>query len=492
MIAAFPLASRAETQPAARAAEAGGTIPALLVSDIHFDPLHDPGKIKQLVDAPVSQWSSILAAPASPNQPRAFAQLQQTCQARGVDTPYDLLRSSLQAMRSQQPDAQFMTVSGDLLVHAFVCRYKTLLPASTPGEYQAFVLKTLSYVMEELRAAYPAIPIYVALGNNDTPCRDYRLDPDSEFLLRTGRILAEGLPPSQRPQAGKEFAIGGYYSVTMAAATMAAPMHDTRLIVINDIFLSPNYSTCSGKADPAAAAAEMAWLRQQLTQAERLGQRVWIMGHIPPGINPYSTAATMKNLCAGAPPVTFLASDTLADLLVEHAAAIRLGIFAHTHMDELRLLEARLPEERLPESQGNGPRASPRQAVAIKLVPSISPVDGNNPSFIVAQINPASATLQDYQVIAASNQTGIGTIWSREYDYAQAYHEADFSPATVQQLITEFKDDRGATTQASREYIRNYFVGDLSLFLKPYWPLYVCSLDNYTAAAFTACVCSGH
>jgi sphingomyelin phosphodiesterase acid-like 3 len=471
ILTALPLGVRGQAHRQ-RPAEADRTIPALLVSDIHFDPLHDPAKLQQLVDAPVSQWSSILSAAPSPNQQQAFAQLQQTCHARGVDTPYELLRSSLQAMRAQRPDAQFMTLSGDLLVHSFSCRYTTLLPSSAPGDYEAFVVKTLSFVMEELRATLPGIPIYVALGNNDTPCGDYRVDAGSKFLLRFGRIIAEGLPPSQRQQALKRFATGGYYSLTMAA-----PMRDTQLIVVNDIFQSPNYRTCAGGADPAATTAEMAWLQEQLAQAERLGQRVWIMGHIPPGIDPYSTVAQLKNVCAGEAPVTFLSSDKLADVLVEHARVIRLGIFAHTHMDEVRLLE--------PPGSKKGPNH-----VAIKIVPSISPVDGNTPSFTVARISRASAMLQDYQVIAASNQTGIGATWSTEYDYAQAYHEAPFSPGTMEKLIAEFQGDHDAKTEASRQYIRNYFVGDLSLVLKPFWPQYVCSLANYTAKAFAACVCS--
>ena len=124
------------------------------------------------------------------------------------------------------------------------------------------------------------------------------------------------------------------------------------------------------------------------------------------------------------------------------------------------------------------------------MVPSISPVDGNNPSFTVARVKRSSAVLQNYEVIAASNQTGIATTWSREYDYAQTYHEAEFSPSTVKELIAGFENDRGAKTDASQGYIRNYYVGDRSPELKPFWPLYVCALANHTAKAFAACVCS--
>jgi sphingomyelin phosphodiesterase acid-like 3 len=482
VLACLTLCGRGEAQPSStaqnnqqRGPAENRTIPALLVSDIHFDPFHDPAKARQLVRAPLSQWNSVLSAADSPHQQQAFASLQETCHARGVDTPYALLRSSLDAMRSQQPDAKFITVSGDLIAHAFSCRYTKLFPGSAPGDYQAFVLKTIGFVTDQLRASFPGVPVYIALGNNDTACGDYRLDASSEFLRQGGAIIAEDLPASERQQAIKQFAVGGYYSVTMAA-----PMHDTRLIVVNDLFFSPRYSTCSGKPDAAAAAAQIAWLQQQLEQARRLGQKVWVMGHIPPGVNPYSTVTKFRDVCGGESPEMFLSSDKMADLLAENAGVVRLAIFAHTHMDEMRLLE--------PEHAGSQP--PPEQGVALKIVPSISPVDGNNPSFTVAQINPSSAVLQNYGVIAASNQTGIATTWSKEYDYTQAYHEAQFSPSDLNGLFAAFKDDRGANTAASEAYIRNYYVGDRSLELKPFWRQYVCSLANYTATGFAACVCA--
>jgi sphingomyelin phosphodiesterase acid-like 3 len=468
-----PLAVQAHSIHPAQAEER--TIPALFVSDIHFDPFHDPARVQDLVAAPVSRWRSILSAPPSSNPQQAFAALQQSCHARGVDTPFALLHSSLQAMRSRQPDAQFMTVSGDLIAHAFPCRYAALVPGATPSDYQEFVLKTMSFVMGELRSAFPGVPIYVALGNNDTACGDYQLDAGSDFLAQAGRIVSEGLPPSQRQQVVKEFAEGGYYGIAMAE-----PMRSTRIIVLNDLFLSPRYRSCAGKPDSAAAAKEMFWLEQQLMQARQSGQRVWVMGHIPPGVDPYSTAARFRNVCGGQAPVLFLSSNKMAGLLVEYADVVRLGIFAHTHMDEMRLLQ---PEGREPQAPGE-------HRVAIKMVPSISPVDGNAPSFTVARVDPSSAMLQNYKVIAASNQTGIAVAWTTEYDFDQTYHETRFSPATVQELIGQFKTDRGAKTAVSEAYIRNYFVGDRSIELSPFWPQYNCAMDNYTAQAYAACVCS--
>ena len=368
-----------------------------------------------------------------------------------------------------------MMVSGDLVVHAFTCRYSHLFPGAAHGDNQAFVLKTLSFVVEELRAEFPAIPIYVALGNNDSGCGDYQLDPGSDFLAQTASILAEALPSSQRLEVIKEFGDGGYSSVVMAE-----PMRDTRLIVVNDLFLSPKYSTCGGKPDSAAATKEMAWLQRQLQQARESGQRVWVMGHIPPGIDPFSTVARFRDVCEGQAPVEFLSSGKMASLLAEYADVVRLGIFGHTHMDEMRLLE---PE-------GGEPQDVHGHGVAVKVVSSISPVDGNNPSFTIAHVNPSTATLENYDVIAASNQTGVATTWTTEYDFAKTYHEPEFSSSTLKKLIGEFRIDHSANTAASEAYIRNYLVGDMSLELTPFWPEYVCALDNQSAKGFAACVCS--
>ena len=104
---------------AATQAYAQKTIPALFLSDIHFDPFHDPDRVKDLAAAPAAQWPKLLAAPDSPTQSTAFDSLQKTCHARGIDTPYALLDSALTAMKARQPDAKFMIVSGDLVAHAF-------------------------------------------------------------------------------------------------------------------------------------------------------------------------------------------------------------------------------------------------------------------------------------------------------------------------------------------------------------------------------------
>ncbi len=447
------------------------SVQALFVSDIHFEPFWDPAKAEKLAGAPVSEWKAIMAGPESADREAKFAKLQSTCHTRGEDTSEALFRSSLRAMRADASRAKFVILSGDLMAHAFSCKYATLFPNAAPGEYRSFAEKTVGYVIDSLRAALPGVPVFAALGNNDSDCADYQLDANGEFLDDEGKEFTRGFPAADREQAERTFAEGGYYSVRLPA-----PMQRTRLLVLDDLFMSRRYETCGGKEDGAPAAAQIAWLEEELKEARTRHEKVWVMAHIPPGVDPYSTATKGKDICAGNKPTMFLSSEALPEVMARYGDVIKLAIFAHTHMDEMRLLR--------PADEGAG-----RNGVAVKMVPSISPVDGNNPAFTVATMDAATATMKDYRVIAASSKTGVDTTWAEEYDFARAYKEPAFSAVTLADLVGRFEGDRTAETSESQSYIHNYDVGQPMRELKLFWPLYVCSVKNDGAAAFDQCVC---
>lgn len=448
-------------------------IPALLVSDIHFEPYWDPAKTPQLAAAPITGWDAILAAPPSPDRTQRFAALQKSCPARGVDTSYSLFTSSLRAMHIHASGAKFITISGDLISHEFPCKFAAVFPHASPAELQAFAEKTILYVLAQMRASFPNISVFAALGNNDSGCGDYQLDPNSSFLADLAPSFVADVPASQRRQAQRDFAAEGDYN-----ASLPAPIRNTRLVVLDDLFMSSSYRTCAGKTAPAAT--QIAWLNSQLAKARRNHEKIWFMAHIPPGVDPYSTVREMPDLCGGAKPEMYLSTDSLADTLSAYGDVLRLALFAHTHMDEMRILK---PDENSVQNSASS------QGIAIKLVPSISPVDGNNPSFIVARVDPASALLVDYAVFAASNQTGVHATWTEEYDFDRAYAVSSFSSRAVARLIAGFASDSSAQTQSSQTYLRDYFVGNSSLPLKAFWPQYGCAVSNLTPDSYRACAC---
>jgi len=448
------------------------TVPALLISDIHFEPFFDPARVPQLAAAPAAEWKAILAMPSSPDQQQRFQALQQSCHLSKGDTSFALFDSSLKAMQRYAAGAKFVTVSGDLLTHGFQCKYNALFPKSTPDDSRRFVSKTLDFVVNELYGRFAGVPVYVALGNNDSDCGDYRLDAHGEFLRVTGREVTKNFLAIDRQAAEDSFASGGYYGVSLPA-----PIENARLLVLDDLFMSKSYATCAGKADSTGSEAQFAWLQQQLTEARASKQKIWVMGHIPPGVDLYSTMKRMGDLCGSQTPAMFLSSEKMADVIAGFGDVVELAIFAHTHMDELRLLK-----------DDSHPAAS-SMPIAVKMVSSISPNHGNNPSFTVAEIDPSSAALVDYRVFTASNHTGIDAKWTEEYEFARSYREPELSSLSVDRLVASFAADPSAKARSSQSYVEAFSAGSSSLVLQMFWPQYVCMLSNHTAEAFKKCVC---
>lgn len=267
-------------------AKAAATVSAVMLSDLHFDPFHDPAKTPLLVQAPLKEWEGILSRPDSATQPADFAAVQKACSGkRSIDAPYRLLSSALKTAKEQAPDARFVTVSGDLLVHELDCRYRAAmkLPKATEDDQSvsaAFAEKTTLYVMKLVEATFKGVPVYFALGNNDTRCNHNRMDVRDAYLKATGQAAIDGLvgvKAAEREQALATYQSAGYYGVTMAA-----PMKRTRLLVLDDIFMMSKFANCEGDAkDSKGADEQIAWLTKELDGAKKRGEPVWVLGHLP-------------------------------------------------------------------------------------------------------------------------------------------------------------------------------------------------------------------
>ncbi len=321
----------------ALAANGNVTPSALMVSDTHFNPFHDPAKVKQLEATPASGWETIFARGDSPTQTQDFEELRTACKLRGIDTPYSLFASAISAIHRDAAGASFITISGDLLAHRFDCMFAKTLPGATPEQYTVFTAKTIEYEVLQLRHAIPGAAFYLALGNNDSACGDYRLDEGMEWFKSLAHVAEAGVGRTWSKSSTESFEQGGYYSVEMAP-----PMKKTRMIVVDDTFLAGGYKSCKGERNPESGEKQMAWLQTQLNDARVHHERVWVMGHIPPGVSPYATFQQQKqkmNLCtAEGKPVSFMPTDLLGDTIIRNADVVKLGIFGHTHVDELKLL----------------------------------------------------------------------------------------------------------------------------------------------------------
>ena len=481
LLTLFPLAVGAAVDTGATAqptAPVPPAVPVLMVSDVHFDPFMgmDSNAVAELAQAQPADWDKIFA--------KHF--VEQNWSGR-FDTSYLLWQTSLKTMKTNAAGVRFVTLSGDLLAHDFDTQFFTACSSGNCGDLASFAEKTIDYVLQELRTTL-GVPVYAALGNNDSPCHDYELTPGSEFLHTVGETITKDVPAKERDQAEIDFSGEGYYSVTLPA-----PLNNTRLLVVDDIFLASSYGPCpsgpqppAGKPVPLVGGPWIPWLEKQLgaVRADKKDDaKAWVMGHIPSGVDPFNTVKKKLNVCGktGKPPKMFLPTpdpgspDELEAALSPFGDVITLAIFAHSHMDELRLL---------PGAQAGDP------AVAMKMVPSISPFNSNYPSITIAIVDPATATLVDYQVIAAPDQTGVNPNWTQEYDFAKDYvmpaGKPALSAAALGQLIDRF---RAGTDPADALYWKYYETGVQGYLDAGNWHEYVCLMDHFTPSDFTKCTC---
>ena len=482
------------------------SVPVVMLSDIHFDPFHDPAKVPQLLAQPIDRWPAILSSPASPTQTADLQTLQSNCGGRALDTAWPLLKTTLAAAHDAEARPLFLTLSGDLLTHAFPCRFQHTALNPNPQDLAAFAAKTVAFILAQLRQSYPRVPIYASLGNNDSGCHDYRETANDPFLKQTADALrAATLAP------GITFTPEGDYAVPLPA-----PMQGTRLIVLEDIFESREFTTCTGSPDRTAEAAQIDWLRNQLADARAHKEHVWFISHIPPGVDVYNSFRRYilrpAELC-DATPRPFLADTALQDTLLDYADTVRLALFGHTHMDEFRLLHRDAPappgpsanlssqpetarsaaiSEKSAVSTSTAEGTSPA-AIPVKLVPSISPYIGNHPAFLVASVDPHTAILKDWRTFISPSPEGSTPPWTEAYRFTTAFHVPDFSAASAEKLTATFTADKSGQSAEGTAFRQHFYPGDIGLYalgLAQIWPAFACSAREDRPSAVHNCICA--
>jgi hypothetical protein len=419
----------------------------LLVSDLHFDPFTAGAEVvKTLRATPTTRWAQVLAAaPAAP--PSTY----------GSDSNYPLLVSAGAAMRQAVPHPAFVVVTGDFLGHSFEQKYDSVF-AATPDSAgaAAFADSTMAFMARWMGSLFaPDVPIYPALGNNDSGCGDYGMD--TQFQRSAARSWA---PLARRggraPGFVAAFDSGGYY-------TARPPAPGVTLVMLNDVYWSHSYDAACG---PDRGARELQWLDGVLRAARAAHRRVWLASHIPPGVDIYSSLKDPSS------PTTMFTAAYVApfDSLVRaYADVITLHLTGHTHMSEFRVYDT---------ASGGVPDVG---------VPAVSPLFGNNPGFVSMRLGP-SGTVLDYTAYAFTGAAspplpGAGG-WVALFDFGALYRQSAVTGAAMDAAAALIASD--STVRAAWQ--RNYAGGrpgqnPTSANWKGYW----CAIRNLEGPAYAAC-----
>ena len=442
----------------------------LVASDFHFNPMADPSLVGQLEKADPIEWETIFNTSKS----TSFSQY-------GQDTNWWLLQSSLDQMQRTIRHPAFILVTGDSLAHRFPQQFQCATHDNDREHYRQFVLKTVKFLVLELRKRYPAEQIFITPGNNDENCGNYSIRAGGAFLLDTGRIVRDLAHGDDAMQASWEQM--GSFDVPLPA------LRRVRLISLNTIYYSAKYHAANFSDDCAVQATsepadELAWLESRLNAAHKAKEKVWLMFHIAPGIDPFSTVQQYLTLSKGKAPSEELCSSAVVPmwvpewtakfdaLLEKYHDTVIASIAGHTHTDDFRVI-------------GAGPAGSS----FILVTPAISPIYHQNPGFRTVTFA-KDGTLADSTVYYLTNLTFASSTtpgeWDREYTFSRQWKLQRIDAASLNSLYQKIR-----TSEAARaDWLKFYNVSSSAVYLPAETiPGFYCAIKELDPESYTRCYC---
>ena len=441
----------------------------LIVSDIHFNPMADPALVAELAAAGPDQWEAILQR----TEPATFSPY-------GQDTNWWLLQSALDQMRKTLSHPAFVMYTGDLLAHDFPKNYRNITRDDDPQHYRAFVLKTVEFLALEFRKRFPDTNVLLTPGNNDEDCGDYSIAAGGAFLSDTAELARE-LAGADAAFTSDWKALGSY---NVPHPTVAG----VRILSLNTIFFSDKYhatdfSKGCAIVESTAAGDLFNWLKANLAAARQAKQKVWLMFHIPPGIDGYSTthnysAQPGTSTAAGGacnPIVPMWVPDWTqqVDGLLDEFQGTAIASFAgHTHSDDFRLVNT----------------AGVNKAFVL-IDPAVSPVYDQNPGFrIVTFDRDGSLTDQTTYYLTNLKQASskVRGRWKKEYQFTREWKTPRLDLASLGTIYSDVQ-----TTNTARDrWLKLYNVSSSAAIVPPdtVRGLY-CAIGALDVAAYQECYC---
>lgn len=436
------------------------------ISDIHFNPLAScttvvPCPILQkLQTAKVKQWQSILVQ-----------QGQTSYSQYGQDSNYYLLASALKQAHKTYLHAQhkpnFILLAGDNLGHHIQQDYRLYAPEASQQDYQNFITKVYTFMASQLKQTFLNTPIYPVVGNNDSFNGDYYSNPKGPFYKmltakkQWGQFFSN---PKNKRNFQRQFPTAGYYQVT----PKGEPNH--RLIMINSILFSALAKPSVAEVS-VAAENELTWLSQQLAADKQAGDKVWLVFHIPYGMDAYGSQRART-------PVPFWSTEAPLDynqqflnLLQQYQNTVTTVITAHTHNDAFRLYDN----------------------VVDSFIPSVSAIHGNNPAYKVYSYHSASKKY-DFQLINSTTYylplQNTQAKWAMEYHFNQAYPSVvckKQGTACLQQIMHTVATSHNLTS-AALSYQKYYAAQGEPAITAVNWPYFRCAISAEQPGLYQQCI----
>ncbi len=422
------------------------------LSDLHFDPTANGKLVNVLAESSVDKWPGLLDSVS----PASFSQF-------GEDTNWALLSSSFEAIRKTAPEAQFVVVTGDILVHHFREKFERTAKEHDVEAFRRFTRKTMQFIAAQLATVAPGRPVLFTLGNNDSECGDYKLRPNGTFLNDASSLVAKLLGRLADESSIAEWTALGSYNVPHPS------LKRYRMIAVNSVFFSAKYRNACSTGDEDPGEEEMHWLESQLAKAKLQKNKVWLIFHIPPGIDGYATAhasdsATLMKIVPMWKPIYTV---QFVKLLAQYHDTVVISLAGHEHTDDFRLIGGSL----------------------VLMAPGLSPVVGQNPAFRIVAFEP-DGKLSDEATYYLSNLNmvsgGAAPEWRLEYSFDKTWGVRQLDFRNFNQLYRRIEAERTARDHWSNLYSVSHPEGN-NITRQTFGWLF-CATGNVMEAGYRACL----
>ena len=385
----------------------------LHLSDWHLDPRYDIGSEANCTDylccRPYSVNDDLQTIRANASVPASrFGYLH-------CDTPADLALSVFSNMDQfiDRSRINFTVFTGDIISHD-----------NTDQLSRAYVEYEEIVTYETFKAQMGDSPIYPTLGNHDSLPEAYTT-PNSINSSGSSNIFAWNyeLLSSMWMDNGWISDETAQFAATHYGAYATVTSFGLKIISLNtDFWYTANPFTYNNMTNPDNSGM-LSFLATELQKSEDINQRVWIIGHVPPG---YLVDSSHIN-----------PSSLFYSMVVRFSPATIAGIFfGHFHQDQVMLFYDFLPNSTIVNDSSSILRDTRlvdySKPLAVAYVgPSITPLPGLNAGWTLYQIDAATFSVinsQKYFANVSEANSWTAPEWQFEYDAREVYDPTDSWP----------------------------------------------------------------
>ncbi|KAG6044204.1 hypothetical protein E4U39_003595 [Claviceps sp. Clav50 group G5] len=348
-------------------------------SDVHLDPLYSEGASTQCQRPSCCRTSDKVSKEKPLHGAGRFGD-------HNCDTPMTLERSMHEFIKKKFPSAAFAMFTGDIVDHGV---------HNTSINYNRDLIEQAYHRMHD----YMDI-VYGTAGNHEA-------HPVNAFAPQTVGNDTQWLYDSLFKQWSHELNTSSSTDHKfMGAYSTKYPHGNLRIISLNtNMYYRFNFLLYQKvmERDPDG---QLAWLVNELNAAEKAGENVYIIGHMPMG----NEDALLNG------------SNYFSQIVQRYSKTIKAMFFGHTHADHFQI------------SYSNYVNRMQSNAFAVSYIcPSLTPTSGH-PAFRLYDVDPETfAVLDATTYIADMDDPSFqqsGPTWKKYYSAKEAYGHAVSPPMT--------------------------------------------------------------